>query len=328
MRSFSEVSSSVRETTLVISAGVTFIFLLILGVTVPTILRRGFLLSSSFIIGFILFGVIGFFAFEIINKLDFLGNGVKYGVAGFFLLLIIGALFGGNSVLALVSGSISGFTIFYAKSMYSTYNIFMIETQETEENLVVSELEPLGNSYHYMIKGLGSNFELLNYMIEALSEGNEILYYARHTPEETLLEKYTRETVGFFANHISPIHKVRSRDRTKVIKQIAIEASYLDTMERALLNYWLRAYLSGGYTSVVVPFGEDFLEKAAICERSYGGELEIETILGDSSFLLLMEPLSPRKSVIKVYTRWTIEELMEKIETVHPVAQSDSVISL
>ena len=191
MRSFSDVSSSIRETTLVISAGVTLIYLLIFGVTLPTILRRGFLLNPSFIVGFLLFGVIGFFAFEIINRMHFLGGGVKYGVAGFILLLIMGALFGGNSTLALVAGSISGFTIFYAKSIYSIYYIFMTETRKTEETLIVSELEPLGNLYHYGVEGVGSNFELLYLLIEALSGGSEILYYARHISEETLLEKYT-----------------------------------------------------------------------------------------------------------------------------------------
>jgi len=328
MRSFSDVSSSIRETTLVISAGVTLIYLLIFGVTLPTILSRGFLLNPSFIVGFILFGVIGFFAFEIINRMHFLGGGVKYGVAGFILLLIMGALFGGNSTLALVAGSISGFTIFYAKSIYSIYYIFMTETRETQEKLIVSELEPLGNLYYYGVEGVGSNFELLNLLIEALSGGSEILYYARHITEETLLDQYTRETMWFYGNHISTIHKVKSRDKSKVIKQIAIEASYLDTMERALFNYWVRAYFSGGYTSVILPFEDDFLEKAAVCERSFGEELEIEAILGNSSFLLLLEPLTLKESVIGVYTLWTIEELMEKIETVHPVAQSDSVISL
>ena len=121
---------------------------------------------------------------------------------------------------------------------------------------------------------------------------------------------------------------MKSRDKSKVIKQIAIEASYLDTMERALFNYWVRAYLSGGYTSVIVPFEENFLEKAAVCERSYGGELEIEAILGGSSFLLLLEPLSLEESVIGVYTRWTIDELMEKMQKVHPVAQSEPDNSL
>ena len=328
MRSFSDVSSSIRETTLVISAGVTLIYLLIFGITLPTIIRRGFLLNPSFIVGFLLFGAIGFFAFEIIKRMHFLGGGVKFGLAGFILLLIIGALFGGNSTLALVAGSISGFTIFFTKSAYSIYYIFMTETRETQETLVVSELEPLGNLYHYGVEGVGSNFELLNLIIEALSNGSEILYYARHITEETLLDQYTRETMRFYGNHISTLHKVKSREKSKVIKQIAIEASYLDTMERALFNYWVRAYLSGGYTSVIVPFEDDFLEKAAVCERSFGSELEIEAILGNSSFLLLLEPLTLKETAINVYTRWSIDELMEKIEKIHPVTKSDSEISL
>jgi len=155
-----------------------------------------------------------------------------------------------------------------------------------------------------------------------------VLYYARHITEESLLERLLRETVLFYANHLSPLHKVKSRDKSKVIKQIAIEASYLDTMERALFNYWARAYLTGGYTSIIVPFNDNFVEKAAICERSYGADLEIDKILGDSSFLMLLHPLSPLEKSIEVYTRWTMDELRDRAETVHPVSQSDSEISL
>ena len=77
-----------------------------------------------------------------------------------------------------------------------------------------------------------------------------------------------------------------------------------------------------------MPFEENFLEKAGVCERSFDGELEIEAILGGSSFLLLLEPLSLEESVIGVYTRWTVDELMEKVQKVHPVAQSEPDNSL
>ena len=73
---------------MVISAGVLFIYLLILGVTLPTIFRRGFLLNLYFLVGFLLFGAIGFFVFEIINEAEFLVGGVKFGVAGFLLLSV------------------------------------------------------------------------------------------------------------------------------------------------------------------------------------------------------------------------------------------------
>lgn len=286
------------------------------------------MLNVWFLVGFILFGAIGFFAFEIIKKLDFLGNGVKFGIIGFFLLLIVGALLGGNTILSLVSGTISGFTIFFGKSAYAIYTIYMTETRATMETLVVHELEPHGELNHYGIEGIGSNFELFNYLVEAISEGSSVLYYARHIPEETPLYKYTWETLVFYANQISPLPKVRIKDRSNVIKQIAIEASYLDTMERGLFNYWVRAYLSGGYVSVLVPFMDDFLDKAAVCEQSFGGELEIDAIMGDSSYLVLTNSLSAKPSVIDVYTRWTADELISKIETVHPITHSEPDNSL
>ena len=145
MRSFTDVSETIRETALVIGGSVTFAFLLIIGVTLPTIIRRGYLLNPSFIVGFLLFGVLNFFAFEVIRRLEFIGPSIKYGVAGFILLLIIGAIFGGDNILALVSGSISGVTLFYVKSIYAIYIIYRTETRETSESLSVFELEPLGD---------------------------------------------------------------------------------------------------------------------------------------------------------------------------------------
>ena len=128
------------------------------------------------------------------------------------------------------------------------------------------------------------------------------------------------ETLRFYGNHLSPIHRIRSRDESKVIKQIAFEASYLDTMERGLFNYWLRAYFTGLYISVIVPFDDDFMDKAAICERSYGEELEIAEILGDSEFLLSMKSLSAdQRSTIEVYSRWSLDELKNRIAKIHPV---------
>ena len=87
-------------------------------------------------------------------------------------------------------------------------------------------------------------------------------------------------------------------------------------------NYWVRAYLTGGYVSVFVPFMDDFLDKAAVCEQSFGGELEIEAILGDSSYLVLMNPLSAKPSMIDIYTHWKVDELTSKMEPVHPVSMT------
>jgi len=62
------------------------------------------------------------------------------------------------------------------------------------------------------------------------------------------------------------------------------------------------------------------LVKASICERSYGEELEIKEILGESSFLLLMDSVTAfTEPVIDVYTDWSIDELKEHINRVHPV---------
>ena len=126
MRSFSDVSKTVRETAIVISISLTFIFILVAAVIIPSILIRGNLLNPLFLIGFVLFGGLGFFALEIIGALSFLGEGVKYGVAGFILLLLAGAITGGNAVVAFLSGTISGVTLFYLKSLYAVYVIVKI----------------------------------------------------------------------------------------------------------------------------------------------------------------------------------------------------------
>ena len=327
MRSFNEDAETIRERAKQVLAVLTIIFLIGFGVTARTVIVNGFLLNPSFLVGFLLFGALGFFALEIVHKLSFLGRGVIYGAVGLILLLLVGSAFGGKLFLAFASGTVSGITWFYLKSVYALYYIFMTEARETEETLRVSELEPLGQIFHYGIEGMGSNFELLNYLIEAMGEGKEVLYYARYTPKENRLDQFTREAFMFYANIISPLPKVKKRD-PNLIKQIAIEASYLDTMERSLFNYWSRAYLNGDYTSVIVPYDEEFVEKAAICERSFGDDLEIAEILGDSGFLMILESLSYREGVIDVYTRWTMNELMERIEPISPVAQSEPDSSL
>lgn len=320
MRSFSDVSDTMRETAVVLLVGLTIGFLLLTALIVPSILRRGSFLDASFLVGFVLFGVLGFFALEIVERLSFLGAGVKFGVAGFIVLLILGALFGGSGLVVFISGSISGISLFYLMSVYAVYYIMRTETHEADETLNITELEPLDDVIHFQIEGIGSDFELLNNLVEKLSEGNQILYYARYMPDSTLKYRLLEETIRFYGNHLSPFHKIKSRDESKVIKQIAFEATYMDTMERGLFNYWLRAYITGIYTSVIVPFDDDFIDKAAVCERSYGGDLELVEILGDSDFLLLMDSLAAdRESVIEVFTRWSLDELKNGISEIHTV---------
>ena len=321
MRNFIDASDTIRETAIVISISLTFVFLLLAAVIIPSVLKRGNLLNPIFLLGLILFGALGSQAFEIVGRLSFIGEGVKYGAAGFIILLLIGAATGGNATVAFLSGTIFGITLFYLKSIYAIYYIVKIETRKTDTTLSVSELEPLKELNHYIVDGVGSDFELINHIVEALGGGDKILYYARYDPaSETRWSRLTEETIRFYANHLSPLHKIKSRRTSNIIKQIAFEASHLDTMERALFNYWLRAYLTGNYTSVIVPFDEDFVEKAAICERSYGESLEIKEILGDSDFLMIMGSLSrDEEGKIDVYSGWTRDVLLDRIAKVHPV---------
>lgn len=321
MRSFDDVSSTIRETTIVVSVSLTFIFLLWTAVTVRSVIQRGNLLNPLFLSGLVLFGVFGFFALEIASRLGFIGGGLKYGAAGLIAIILLGAWLGGETGVAFFSGTISGITLFYVKSIYVIYYIDSTETKKTEPILSVSKAEPLNGLQHYQLSGIGSNFELLNYIIEALCDGEQVMYYARYKEEnDGPWGRFIEDTLLFYGNYISPLHKVKSRRSFQLIRQIAMEASYLDTMERALFNYWLRAYLTGDYTSVVVPFEDDFMIKAGICERSFGDELEINEILGDSKFLLLMESLDAfTDPVIDVYTHWSIEEVVEHIARVHPI---------
>ncbi len=324
MRSFSDVTETIRETSSVMLIGLTFLFLLVAAVIVPSVINRSNLLNPLFILGVIMFGAAGFMALEIISLFGFLGGGVKYGVAGFIILLLGGAATGGRYTVALLSGSISGAALFYLKSIYAIVYIVRTETRKTEEFLTVMEMEQLGEINHFVVNGIGSNFGLINHIVEELSEEKELLYYARNSPiNETRWNRLTEETIRFYANHLAPLQKIKSRRSSNVIKQIAFKATYLDTMESGLFNYWLRGYLVGHYTSVIVPFIDDFVKKAAVCERSYGEELEIEDILGDSAYLIVLESLTPEEEGnMNIYTRWTRDELSERISKTHPVDYS------
>ncbi len=321
MRSFEDVSSAIRDITLVASVSLTFVFLFSVAVIIRSVILSDNLLNPLFLSGLILFGVFGFFALEIASRVGFIGGGLKYGAVGFILLILIGAAFGGETGVAFFSGTLSGIILFYAKSIYVVFYIYKTETRQTEPVLSVTEAEPLNDLKHYILNGVGSNFELLNYIIEALCDGEQVLYYARYKEEnEGPWGRFIEDTLLFYGNYLSPLHTVKSKRKVQLISQIAIEASYLDTMERSLFNYWLRAYLTGDYVSVIVPYEDSFLEKAGVCERSFGNELEIEAILGDSRFLLLMESLEAfTDHPIEVYTRWSIDELREFITKVHPV---------
>ncbi|HHL41903.1 hypothetical protein DRO31_03530 [Candidatus Bathyarchaeota archaeon] len=321
MRSFEDVSTTIRETTLVVSASLTFIFLLWAAVVIRSVIQRGNLLNPLFLSGLVLFSIFGFFMLEIAGRFGFIGGGLKFGAAGIVLLVLLGAWVGGDTGVAFFSGSISGITLFYVKSIYVVYFIYKTETRKTEPVLSVSEAEPLAGLQHYKLTGIGSNFELLNYLIEALCDGAQVMYYARYREEnDGPWGRFIEDTMLFYGNYLSPLHMIKSRRSFQLIRQIALEASYLDTMERALFNYWLRAYLTGDYLSVVVPYDDDFLVKASICERSYGEELEIKEILGESAFLLLMDSVTAfTEPVIDVYTDWSMDELKEHIAKVHPV---------
>ena len=256
MRSFEDVSTTIRETTLVVSASLTFIFLLWAAVVIRSVIQRGNLLNPLFLSGLVLFSIFGFFMLEIAGRFGFIGGGLKFGAAGIVLLVLLGAWVGGDTGVAFFSGSISGITLFYVKSIYVVYFIYKTETRKTEPVLSVSEAEPLDGLQHYKITGIGSNFELLNYMIEALCDGAQVMYYARYREEnDGPWGRFIEDTMLFYGNYLSPLHTVKSRRSFQLIRQIALEASYLDTMERALFNYWLRAYLTGDYLSVVV-FGQ------------------------------------------------------------------------
>lgn len=319
MRSFTEVSDTIRETAIVISITLTFVFLLASAITIRSMLNRRLLLDASFIVGVFLFGVIGFFFFEITNKLSFLGGALKYGVAGFITLILMGAALGGSNMVAFLCGTISGVTVFYLKSIYAIYYILMTETRQSWERLKIAEKDAIGQISHYRLEGLGSNFELMNKIVEKLSKDKQVLYYARYEPQEPSTRYFIKNTVRFYANHLSPLHEIKSVRTVKKIKEIAFEATYLDTMEKGLFNYWLRAYLTGKYINVIVPYMDDFVEKAAACENSKGDNFEIEEILGDSDFLFLMSSLTPSISSVNVYSHWSKNELVEKISKVHPV---------
>lgn len=322
MKTFDEVTRTQKETAAVIFISLTFIVLLVSSMVIPNIIARGMLTQLMFYFGVIFFGAVGFLALEIVTALGFLGDGVKFGASGFVLLLIIGAWTGGNYMVAFISGSIVGVILFYGKSVFAIYRNLSIETRQEEMMLTVTELFDGGPLNHYRIEGIGANFELFYNIIEELQGSNKVMFYARVlNKEEDKLDIVLGDTMRFYANHMLPLHRVVSKRSSNVIKQMCFEGISPGIIERGLINYWSRAHLNGGYTSIMVPYESDFLEKAAACEGSYEEELPVEMIMNGSEWLLMSDSLAEGiDSHIDMYTLWDADEVKDKISKVYPVA--------
>ena len=134
MKTFREVVRTQRETAAVLFVSLTFILMLVGSWTVPHIMRNSILREPLFYVGAVVFGLIGFLAIEILTALSFLGDGAKFGAAGFILMLIIGAWIGGTYMTMFLSASIVGLSLFYSKSIFAIYRILSIETSRSHAN--------------------------------------------------------------------------------------------------------------------------------------------------------------------------------------------------
>ena len=321
MKSFNDVRRAQRETGVVIAVSLTFVFIFVAVRVLPNVVKKGLYLHPLFYIGIVVFGLIGFLALEILGAISFLGDGAKVGTGVFIALILIGAWTGGEFTVAFLSGSIAGIFLFYAKSVYAIYRILSIETQSEELIISFTELEPVGSLKHFMMEGIGANFELYSQLIEDLKGNRDIMFYARYNrPEYKRIDSILNETMRFYANHMMPLHQVKSRKSSQVIKQICFECSSPEVMEKGLINYWLRAHLTGGYTCIVVPYNDNFIEKAATCESNIDETLNIEKIIGQSSWLLKTESLTGNHdNYHDFYTRWDKETLSKKISMMHQI---------
>jgi hypothetical protein len=321
MKSFDDVRRTQRETAAVIAVSLSFVFIFIAARVLPNVVKKGLYLHPLFYVGIVSFGLIGFLAFEILGAISFLGDGAKVGTGVFIALILVGAWTGGEFTVAFLSGSIMGVFLFYAKSIYAMYRVLSIETQAEELILSFTELEPQGSLKHYMIEGIGSNFEMLSHFIEDLKGDGDVMFYARYNPPEyKRLDAVLNETMRFYANHMMPLHQVKSRKSSQVIKQICFECSSREVMEKGLINYWLRAHLTGGYTCIIVPYKENFIEKAAACESSIDDVLNIEDIIGQSPWLLKTDSLTGNHDNFHdFYTIWDKETLSKKISMMHQI---------
>jgi len=321
MKSFSLMRKTQRETAAVMAVSLTLVVLLVASRILRNVVSDRLYLHSAFYVGIVVFGLIGFLALDILGNISFLGDGVKVGVGVFIVLLLVGAWTGGPFIEDILSGSIVGLLLFYVKSIYGIYRVLMIETQPEELVLAYTELESENGLNHFMIDGTGSNFELLTNIILALNGNNDLMFYARYNPPDyNRVDAVLSETMRFYANHLMSLHRVNSSKSAHIIKQICFECTSPEVLEKGLINYWLRAHLTGGYTCIVVPFEDDFIAKASVCESSYGEALDIKEIMGKASWLFKTESLAGTKNNFHdIYTSWNVSRLKKKIATVHPV---------
>lgn len=322
MKTFSDVTKTQKETATVLIISLTFILILVSSLVVPNIASRGLLREPMFYIGSLVLGLLGFLALEILASLSFLGDGAKFGAAGFVLMLIIAAFIGGKDTNAFLSGIIVGLFLFYGKSMFAIIRILMIENVQEESMLTLTEYEPTGKLNHFMVEGVGSNFELLYYIIDELQGNSKVMFYAKSIhKEEKRLDQMLGDTMRFYANHMLPLHRVDSKRKRNIIKQMCFECSSSEIVQRGLINYWLRAHLNGGYTCVIVPYDSNFLEKAAVCEGSYEETLDYERVIGKQEWLITMDSLMGGvESHQEIYSTKTLDEVKEIISKVHPVS--------
>ena len=321
MKSFSLMVKSQREIAAVTVVALTLVFLLVSSMVITNVVNNRLYLHAAFYVGIVVFGLIGFLALDILASLSFLGDGAKVGVGVFIGLLLVGAWTGGVFIEDLLSGSIVGLFLFYVKSVYGIYRVLSIETRPEEPILAFTELEPQDALNHFMIDGTGSNFELLTNIIQALNGDHDLMFYARYDPPDyNRIDSVLNETMKFYANHLMTLHRVNSSKSAHIIKQICFECTSPEVLEKGLINYWLRAHLSGGYTCIVVPYEDDFIQKAAACESSYEKDLDIKEIMGKASWLFKTESLTgTQDNYHDFYTSWDVARLKKKIATVHPV---------
>lgn len=321
MKTFREVVRTQRETAAVMFVSLTFILLLVGSWIFPQITRNSMLREPLFYVGSIIFGLIGFLAIEILTALSFLGDGAKFGAAGFLLMLIIGALIGGKNMTIFLSASIVGVALFYLKSVIAIYRILEIETRPAEPTWTVTELEKEGSLNHFMIEGVGSNFELLYWIIDEFKRKSNVMFYARsNSPDFERLDLMLGDTMRFYSNHMLPLHRVDSKRASRMITQMCFECTSPEIVERGLINYWLRAHLNGGYTCVLVPYDTDFLEKAAACEGNIRKKLDIERIMNGAEWLLKTDSLvGGTQNYQELFTVWDMDEVIRRISYFHPV---------
>jgi hypothetical protein len=320
MKTFREVTRTQQETAGVLIISLSFILLLVGSQTVPNIIRAGMLREIVFYVGFV-FGLLGFLAIEIFAKFSFLGDGAKFGVLGFLILLVIGAWTGGRATVTFVSASIVGWSLFYGKSVFAIYRILSIETQPEEPALNLTEQFHDGVLNKFKIEGIGANFELLYYIVDEFKGRSNVMFYARITqPDLEQLDLILGDTMRFYSNHMLPLHRVDSKRTTRLIKQMCFEGASPEIIQRGLINYWLRAHLNGGYTCVLVPYESNFIEKAAACEGSNGEELPIRKIMNGSDWLMKFDSLMGGvENHVELYTVWERDEVMDMLSRIHPI---------